>query len=93
MTAVVSKNIQVFLHLTGEELKLKEELSWLSRTSTLETIPNFDVNSGKAYSRLKEQYSLLWQVHITDLIINYQTQIKRFQLMSLIFLRSGESKQ
>ena len=93
MTAVVSKNIQVFLHLTGEKLKLKEELPWLSRTSTLETIPNFDVNSGKAYSRLKEQYSLLWQVHITDLIINYQTQIKRFQLMSLIFLRSGESKQ
>ena len=86
MTAVVSKKIQVFLHLTGEELKLKEELSWLSRTST-------HVNSGKAYSRLKEQYSLLWQVHITDLIINYQTQIKRFQLMSLIFLRSGESKQ
>ena len=86
MTAVVSKNIQVFLHLTGEELKLKEELSWLSRTST-------HVNSGKAYSRLKEQYSLLWQVHITDLIINYQTQIKLFQLMSLIFLRSGESKQ
>ena len=32
------------LHLTKEELKLKEQLPWLSRTSTLKTIPNLDVN-------------------------------------------------
>ena len=38
------QEILIFLHLTKEELKLKEELPWLSRTSTLETIPNLNVN-------------------------------------------------
>ena len=42
MTVVVSKIILMFLDLTMEELKLKEELLWLSRASTLETIPNLD---------------------------------------------------
>ena len=44
---VVSKNIVIFLHLIKEELKLKEELPCLSRTSTLETIPNLNVKCGE----------------------------------------------
>ena len=44
MTVVVSKNILKFHFITKEELKLKEELPWLSRTSTLKIIPSLDVN-------------------------------------------------
>ena len=44
MAVMVSKSILKFLYLSEEELKLKEELPWLSITSTLETIPTLDVN-------------------------------------------------
>ena len=44
----VSKNILTFLHPTKDELKLKEKLPWLSRTSTLETITDLDVKWGEA---------------------------------------------
>ena len=73
MTVVVSKNILIFHILTKEELKLKEELPWSSRTSTLETIPNLTVNSLEAFCTWYEvQCSLLWQVSITDITINNQ---------------------
>ena len=86
MTVMVSKNILVFLHLTKEELKLKEELPWLSRTSTLETIPNLTVNSLEALSKqLKVQFSLLWQVSITN--INVVVQFYPwFKFYFLLFL-------
>ena len=44
MTVMVCKNILQFLNLTEEELKLKEELPLLSRTLSLQTIPNLSVN-------------------------------------------------
>ena len=86
MTVMVSKNILPFLHLTKEELKLKEELPWLSRTSTLETIPNLTVNSLEALSKqLKVQFSLLWQVSITN--INVVVQFYPwFKFYFLLFL-------
>ena len=49
MTVVVSKNILLFLYLTKEELKLEEELPWLSKTSTLETILSLDVKCWEAF--------------------------------------------
>ena len=94
MTVKVSEKILTFPHFTKEELKSKEELPWLSRTSTLETIPNLNVECGEAHQgKLKVQFSLSWQVSITEITINNQTKIKCIQFMSLIFLRSGESKQ
>ena len=75
-------------------VKIKGSLPWLSRTSTLETIPNLNVECGEAHQgKLKVQFSLLWQVSITEITIDNQTKIKCIQFMSLIFLRSGESKQ
>ena len=44
MAVMVSKSILKFLYLSEEELKLKEEPPWLSRTSILEIIPTLDVN-------------------------------------------------
>ena len=49
LMTVMSKNILLFLCLTKEELKLKEELPWLSRTSTLETTPNLNVKCWEAF--------------------------------------------
>ena len=73
MTVVVSKNILKFHFITKEELKLKEELPWLSRTSTLEIIPSLDVNWLEAFCTwYKVQCSLLWQVGITEITINNQ---------------------
>ena len=62
---VVSKNIVIFLHLIKEELKLKEEQPWLSRTSTLETIPNLNLKRGEVSMKVK--LSLLWQVRLADI--------------------------
>ena len=61
MTAMVSKNILVFLHLTKEGLKSKEELPWLSRTSTLETIPYLDVKliGGSFVGRIESTVQLI----------------------------------
>ena len=71
---VVSENIQIFLNPTEEELKLKEELPWLSRTLTLEIILNLNVNSQEAFlDQLYIQFSLLWQVCISDITIDNQT--------------------
>ena len=83
---MVSKKVLIFLHLTKEELKSKEELPWLSRTSTLETIPNLTVNSLEALSKqLKVQFSLLWQVSITN--INVVVQFYPwFKFSFLLFL-------
>ena len=73
MTVVVSNNILIFHILTKEELKLKEELPWSSRTLTLETIPNLTVNSLEALCTWYEvQCSSLWQVSSTDITINNQ---------------------
>ena len=79
---MVSKNIVIFLHLIKEELKLKEEQPWLSRTSTLETIPNLNLKRGEVSMKVK--LSLLWQVRLADITINNATQIKFIQLMSHI---------
>ena len=93
MTVKVSEKILKFPHFTKEESKSKEELPWLSRTSALKTIPNLDVECGEhRRGTWKVQFSFLWQVCITDITINNQTKIKCIQFMSLIFLRSGESK-
>ena len=83
---MVSKKVLIFLHLTKEELKSEEELPWLSRTSTLETIPNLTVNSLEALSKqLKVQFSLLWQVSITN--INVVVQFYPwFKFYFLLFL-------
>ena len=83
---MVSKKVLIFLHLTKEELKSKEEQPWLSRTSTLETIPNLTVNSLEALSKqLKVQFSLLWQVSITN--INVVVQFYPwFKFYFLLFL-------
>ena len=71
---VVSENIQIFLNPTEEELKLNEELPWLSRTLTLEIILNLNVNSQEAFlDQLYIQFSLLWQVCISDITIDNQT--------------------
>ena len=71
---VVSENIQIFLNPTEEELKLKEELPWLSRTLTLEIILNLNVNSQEAFlDQLYIQFSLLWQVCISEITIDNQT--------------------
>ena len=71
---VVSENIQIFLNPTEEELQLKEELPWLSRTLTLEIILNLNVNSQEAFlDQLYIQFSLLWQVCISDITIDNQT--------------------
>ena len=71
---VVSENIQIFLNPTEEELELKEELPWLSRTLTLEIILNLNVNSQEAFlDQLYIQFSLLWQVCISDINIDNQT--------------------
>ena len=71
---LVSENIQIFLNPTEEELKLKEELPWLSRTLTLEIILNLNVNSQEAFlDQLYIQFSLLWQVCISDITIDNQT--------------------
>ena len=71
---VVSENIQIFLNPTEEELELKEELPWLSRTLTLEIILNLNVNSQEAFlDQLYIQFSLLWQVCISDITIDNQT--------------------
>ena len=71
---LVSENIQIFLNPTEEELKLKEELPWLSRTLTLEIILNLNVNSQEAFlDHLYIQFSLLWQVCISDITIDNQT--------------------
>ena len=71
---VVSENIQIFLNPTEEELQLKEELPWLSRTLTLEIILNLNVNSREAFlDQLYIQFSLLWQVCISDITIDNQT--------------------
>ena len=60
-------------HSYKGRVKLKEELPWLSRTSTLETIPNLTVNSLGAFCTWYEvQCSLLWQVSIKDITINNQ---------------------
>ena len=76
MTVKVSEKILTFLHFTKEELKLKEELPWLSRTSTPETIANLNVKCGQAHQgQLKVQFSLLWQVHITNITINNQKHL------------------
>ena len=79
---MVSRNILTFLHLIKEELKLKEEQPWLSRTSTLETIPNLALKCLEV--SLKVEFSLLWQVRLADITINNATQIKFIQLMSHI---------
>ena len=79
---MVSKNIVISLHLIKEELKLKEEQPWLSRTSTLETIPNLNLKRGEVSMKVK--LSLLWQVRLADITINNATQIKFIQLMSHI---------
>ena len=59
---------------------------WLSRTSTLETILNLTVNSLEALSKqLKVQFSLLWQVSITN--INVVVQFYPwFKFYFLLFL-------